>query len=171
REREFDNLKQGNLRVAEYARKFSSLLSYVPHVANQERTKRNKFLRGLRPELFRLVLAGSPATYAEAVDRSVDIEESLMEVQNQVQLTTGLSFPSVPEVMPSFQSTQVPQQSNRQRFKPRGKQFKKRSNSSSSGSVSSGGSGSGGGVTCGQCGGRHMTLQCRGVKGLCHNCG
>ncbi|KZV22943.1 hypothetical protein F511_13013 [Dorcoceras hygrometricum] len=49
REREFDNLKQGNLRVAEYARKFSLQLSYVPYVANQERTKRNKFLRGLRP--------------------------------------------------------------------------------------------------------------------------
>ncbi|KZV37522.1 hypothetical protein F511_09689 [Dorcoceras hygrometricum] len=76
---EFDNLKQGSLRVTEYARQFSSLLSYVPHVANQERTERNKFLRGLRPELFRMVLAGSPATYAEAVDRAVDIEESLME--------------------------------------------------------------------------------------------
>ncbi|KZV31966.1 hypothetical protein F511_39853 [Dorcoceras hygrometricum] len=73
--------------------------------------------------------------------------------------------------MPSFQSPQVPQQSNHQRVKPRGKQFKKRSNSSSSGSVSSGGSVSGGGVTCGQCGGRHMTSQCRGVQGLCHNCG
>ncbi|KZV48901.1 hypothetical protein F511_16817 [Dorcoceras hygrometricum] len=54
---------------------------------------------------------------------------------------------------------------------PRGKQIKKRSNSSSSGSVSSGGSGSGGGVTCGQYGGLHMTSQCRGVQGLCHNCG
>ncbi|KZV30158.1 hypothetical protein F511_16045 [Dorcoceras hygrometricum] len=73
--------------------------------------------------------------------------------------------------MPSFKSPQVPQQSNRQRLKPRGKQFKKHSNSSSSGSVSSGGSGSGGGVTCGQCGGRQMTLQCHGVQGLCHNCG
>ncbi|KZV55060.1 hypothetical protein F511_13849 [Dorcoceras hygrometricum] len=47
REREFDNLKQGNLRVAEYARQFFSLLSYVPHVANQEWTKQNKFLKGL----------------------------------------------------------------------------------------------------------------------------
>ncbi|KZV22194.1 hypothetical protein F511_23488 [Dorcoceras hygrometricum] len=58
REREFDNLKQGNMKVAEYARQFSSLLMYVPHVANQERTKRNKFLKGLRPDLFRMVLSG-----------------------------------------------------------------------------------------------------------------
>ncbi|KZV28254.1 hypothetical protein F511_02124 [Dorcoceras hygrometricum] len=49
REREFDNMKQGSMRVAEYARQFSSLLSYVPQVANQEGTKRNKLLRGLRP--------------------------------------------------------------------------------------------------------------------------
>ncbi|KZV44274.1 hypothetical protein F511_10393, partial [Dorcoceras hygrometricum] len=110
RERDFNNLKQGNLRVAEYARQFSSLLSYVPHVANQERMKRNMFLGGLRPELFRMVLDGSPETYAEAVDRAVDIEESMMEVQNQVQSTAGRSFQPVPEVMPSFQSPQVPQQ-------------------------------------------------------------
>ncbi|KZV47741.1 hypothetical protein F511_40158 [Dorcoceras hygrometricum] len=30
--------------------------------------------------------------------------------------------------------------------------------------------GSRGGVTCGQCRGRHMTSQCRGVRGLCHQC-
>ncbi|KZV31935.1 hypothetical protein F511_13374 [Dorcoceras hygrometricum] len=80
------------MRVAEYAIQFSSVLMYVPHVANQERTKRNKFLRGLRPELFHMVLAGSPATYAEAVDRAVDIEESLLEAQNQVQPTAGRTF-------------------------------------------------------------------------------
>ncbi|KZV58249.1 hypothetical protein F511_30847 [Dorcoceras hygrometricum] len=47
--------------------------------------------------------------------------------------------------------------------------------SSSSGSVSSGsGSGSGSGSRGGfysQCGGRHETSQCRGVRGLCHLCG
>ncbi|KZV15821.1 hypothetical protein F511_13507 [Dorcoceras hygrometricum] len=107
REREFDNLKQGNMRVAEYARQFSSLLLYVPHVANQERTKRNKFLRGLRPNLFRMVLAGSPATYAEAVNRAVDIEESLLEAQNQVQSTSGRSFQPVPEGTHSFQPPQT----------------------------------------------------------------
>ncbi|KZV52566.1 hypothetical protein F511_26793 [Dorcoceras hygrometricum] len=68
-----------------------------------------------------MVLAGSPATYAEAVDRAVDIEESFLEAQNQVQLTAGYTFQSVPEAMPSFQPPQTSQQSNRQRFKPRGK--------------------------------------------------
>ncbi|KZV42355.1 hypothetical protein F511_17844 [Dorcoceras hygrometricum] len=73
KEREFVNLVQGNLKVAEYARQFSSLLSYAPHVANQEWTKQSRFLRGLRPDLFQLVLAGSPSNYAEAVDRTIDI--------------------------------------------------------------------------------------------------
>ncbi|KZV43315.1 hypothetical protein F511_33413 [Dorcoceras hygrometricum] len=117
-----------------------------------------------------MVLAGYPVTYAEAVDRAVDIEESLLEAQNQVQPTVGRTFQPVPEVMPSFQPPQTSQQSNHQKFKPRGDQFKIRSNSSSSGSISSGGSGSGG-VSCGQCGGRHMTSQCRGVRALCHQCG
>ncbi|KZV56644.1 hypothetical protein F511_02143, partial [Dorcoceras hygrometricum] len=78
REREFDNLKQGSMRVAEYARQFSALLVYVPHIANQERTKRNKFFKGLRPDLYLMVLSGSPETYIDAVNRAVDIEDSLM---------------------------------------------------------------------------------------------
>ncbi|KZV27805.1 hypothetical protein F511_39582 [Dorcoceras hygrometricum] len=102
---------------------------------------------------------------------SVELTNTWQLLAHALTPIAGRSFKPVPEVMPSFQSPQVPQQSNRQRFKARGKQFKKCSNSSSSGTVSSGGSGSGGGVTYGQCGGRHMTSQCRGVQGLCHNCG
>ncbi|KZV42025.1 hypothetical protein F511_14339 [Dorcoceras hygrometricum] len=44
REREFDNLVQGSMSVGEYARRFSSLLAYVPHVAGREKAKRNKFM-------------------------------------------------------------------------------------------------------------------------------
>ncbi|KZV30180.1 hypothetical protein F511_20810 [Dorcoceras hygrometricum] len=72
REREFDNLKQGDMRVAEYARRFSALLVYMPAVANQERTKSNKFLKGLRPDLYRMVLSGSPATFMDAVNNAVE---------------------------------------------------------------------------------------------------
>ncbi|KZV38618.1 hypothetical protein F511_01170 [Dorcoceras hygrometricum] len=126
REREFDNLKQGNLKVAEYARQFSSLLAYVPHFASQERTKRNKFIKGLRPELFQLVLAGAPSTYAEAVNRAVDIEESLLDAPMQVRMTVGRGYLPAPEVTHSSQPPPTSQQSNRQRFRPRGKQFNKK---------------------------------------------
>ncbi|KZV24864.1 hypothetical protein F511_14747 [Dorcoceras hygrometricum] len=57
------------------------------------------------------------------------------------------------------------------RFRPRGRQFKKKSGSSSSGSgISSSGSSSRV-EFCGQCGGRHPTVQFVGVKGSCNVCG
>ncbi|KZV44262.1 hypothetical protein F511_10381, partial [Dorcoceras hygrometricum] len=73
REREFDNLVQGTMYVGEYARRFSSLLAYVPHVSGRERAKRNKFLEGPNEELYSLVLAGSATSYADAVDKAMDI--------------------------------------------------------------------------------------------------
>ncbi|KZV18510.1 hypothetical protein F511_10260 [Dorcoceras hygrometricum] len=121
REREFDNLKQGDMRVAEYARRFSAILVYMPHVANQERTKWNKFLKGLRPDLYRMVLSGSPATFMEAVNNVVDIEESLMDPEAPVHQTTGRDSQPVQEVSQSYQSPQGSQQSSRQQFRPRGK--------------------------------------------------
>ncbi|KZV23843.1 hypothetical protein F511_27288 [Dorcoceras hygrometricum] len=131
---------------------------------NQERTKRNKFLKDLRPDLYRMVLSGSPATYIDAVNRAMDIEESLLEEDAATQPITGRTHQPVQDASKSFYSPQGSQQhTNRQRFRPRGKQFKKKANSSSSGS----GSGTGG-MSCGQCGGRHS--QCRGVQGFCHNC-
>ncbi|KZV52493.1 mediator of RNA polymerase II transcription subunit 16-like [Dorcoceras hygrometricum] len=57
-----------------------------------------------------------------------------MEVQNQVQPTAGRVFNLYRKRCLLYNLPQMPQQSNHQRFKPRGKQFKKRSNSSSSGS-------------------------------------
>ncbi|KZV30168.1 hypothetical protein F511_20798 [Dorcoceras hygrometricum] len=77
REREFDHLEQGTMSVREYARRFSSLLAYVPHVAGRERAKRTKFLEGLNEELYILVLSSKPKSYAEAVDSAIDIEEGL----------------------------------------------------------------------------------------------
>ncbi|KZV58024.1 hypothetical protein F511_20428, partial [Dorcoceras hygrometricum] len=67
----------GSMSVREYARRFSSLLAYVPHVAGWERAKRTKFIEGLNEELYTLVLSSKPKRYAEAVDRAIDIEEGL----------------------------------------------------------------------------------------------
>ncbi|KZV26415.1 hypothetical protein F511_14493 [Dorcoceras hygrometricum] len=77
REREFDHLEQGSMSVREYARLFSSLLAYVPHVAGRERAMRTKFLEGLNEELYQMVLTSKPKTYTEAVDNAIDIEEGL----------------------------------------------------------------------------------------------
>ncbi|KZV33549.1 hypothetical protein F511_33995, partial [Dorcoceras hygrometricum] len=72
REHEFDNLEQGCMSAREYARRFSSLLTYVPHVAGREREKMTKFLEGLKEELYTLVLSSKPKSYAEAVDSAID---------------------------------------------------------------------------------------------------
>ncbi|KZT76129.1 hypothetical protein F511_46846 [Dorcoceras hygrometricum] len=122
-----------------------------------------------------MVLSGSPATFMEAMNNAVDIEESLMVPEAPVHQTTVRASQPAQAVSQSYQSPQGSQQSSRQQFRPRGKQFKNKGHSSSSGSVSSGsGSGSGGGSGggyCSQCGGRHEASQCRGVRGLCHLCG
>ncbi|KZV35735.1 hypothetical protein F511_14090 [Dorcoceras hygrometricum] len=109
-----------------------------------------------------MVLSGSPATYAESVDQAVDIEESLLEAQAPIQPSVGRSFQPVQDVSQSFQSPQGSHQSSRQRFKPRGKQFKKKAHSSSSGSVSSGGSSSG---ACPLMGGQSLGQSQQGSAG------
>ncbi|KZV43210.1 hypothetical protein F511_28111 [Dorcoceras hygrometricum] len=66
---------------------------------------------------------------------------------------------------------QVAQQSGHQRFRPHGRQFKKKSGSSYSVSgISSSGSSSKV-EYCGQCGGKHHSAQRVGVQGSCNVCG
>ncbi|KZV46193.1 hypothetical protein F511_27311 [Dorcoceras hygrometricum] len=63
--------------MREYARKFSALLAYVPHVAGQERAKSTRFVEGLNEELYQNVLTSKPKSYAEAVDTAIHIEEGM----------------------------------------------------------------------------------------------
>ncbi|KZV50133.1 hypothetical protein F511_17239 [Dorcoceras hygrometricum] len=122
---------------------------------------------------------GSPMSYADVVDKAMDIEEGLQNRRSRVrpQVVQG-NRPMISGVQPyqSVQSSQPPQQhqvaqqSGHQRFRPRGRQFKKKSGSSSSGSGSSI-SGSSKVEFCGQCGGRHPTGKCVGVQGSCNVCG
>ncbi|KZV46281.1 hypothetical protein F511_19606 [Dorcoceras hygrometricum] len=114
-----------------------------------DRAKRNKFLEGLNEDLYSLVLEDSPTSYADTVNKAMGIEEGL---------------PNLFVVIPATQQ-QAAQQSGHQRFRPRGHKFKKKSGSSSSGSGSSSSS-SPKVEFCGQCGGKHPTAQCVGVRDL-----
>ncbi|KZV13892.1 hypothetical protein F511_44864 [Dorcoceras hygrometricum] len=89
------------MSVGEYARRFSSLLAYVPHVSGRERAKRNLFLEGLNEDLYSLVLASSPTSYAGAVDKAMDIEEGLWNHRSRVHppVVQG-SCPNVPGAQP-----------------------------------------------------------------------
>ncbi|KZV24888.1 receptor-like serine/threonine-protein kinase [Dorcoceras hygrometricum] len=129
--------------------------------------KRNKFLEGLGPDLFPLVLAGATTTYADAVNMSIDIYKGLLNMQSQVQPQATQDFCPVPPGMYPFQPRQVSQHSSHQRFKPRGKPFKKKLSSNSSGFESS----SRGGlraVFCGQCGDKNPKTRCIRFQGVFH---
>ncbi|KZV28234.1 Retrotransposon-like protein [Dorcoceras hygrometricum] len=167
------------MSVREYARRFSSLLAYVPHVAGRERAKRTKFIEGLSEELYTLVLSSKPKSYAEAVDSAIDIEEGLRNRRSRARpqgAQGGRLAVQGAQSSQSSQSTHQPQQqphqqlsqqSGRQRFRPRGQQFKNKSGSGSSGSGSSSSSGS----RADFCGGKHLSTQCVGVQGSCNICG
>ncbi|KZV38313.1 hypothetical protein F511_27465 [Dorcoceras hygrometricum] len=84
------------------------------------------------------------------MDKSMDIDEGLENRRSRVR----------PQVVQGHQ-----------RFRPRGRQFKKKSGSRSSGSDSSSSGSSSRVEFCGQCGGRHPTVQCVRVQGSCNVCG
>ncbi|KZV57203.1 hypothetical protein F511_40560 [Dorcoceras hygrometricum] len=86
-----------------------------------------------------------------AVNRAVDFMESLAVGQPRVQQPSGQSVELVSSRTSSSQPSVAPQSWSRQRFRPRGRQFKRSSSSSSS---SGGSSGARPTVSfCGQCGG------------------
>ncbi|KZV15721.1 hypothetical protein F511_20024 [Dorcoceras hygrometricum] len=89
--------------------------------------------------------------------------------QTRVQQSTEQSVDPMPSGTSSSQPSVAPQSLSLQRFRPRGRRFKRSSSSSSC-------SGGSGGVRtsvsyCGQCGGKHRPSQCVGVRGACNNCG
>ncbi|XP_073019326.1 uncharacterized protein [Primulina eburnea] len=169
---EFANLKQGNLNIEDYVAKFSNLLRFAPHVASDEEAKADHFINGLNPDIFTLVNTGRPNTFAEALDRAKGAETGIIR-QRGSQYSQR---PQQPQFRQQFRQGNTGSNSGniREQFRARGKQFKRHGSnfSSSSGSRQSGSVQSTGysGPTCGQCGGRHYTDQCRGVSGACHLC-
>ncbi|XP_073120548.1 uncharacterized protein [Henckelia pumila] len=97
---EFANLKQGNLNIEEYVAKFSTLLKFAPHVAENEEAKADQFINGLNPDVFTLVNAGRPNNFADALDKAKGAEaglmkqrEALFELQSQREPRTQFQQP------------------------------------------------------------------------------
>ncbi|XP_073061741.1 uncharacterized protein [Primulina eburnea] len=161
---EFANLKKGNNNIEDYVAQFSNLLRFAPHVASDEEAKADHFINGLNPDIFTLVNTGRPNTFAEALDRAKGAETGIIRQR-------GSKYSQRPQ-RPQFR--QGNSGNIREKFRARGKQFKRHGSkfSNSSGSRQSGSVQSTGysGTTCGQCGGRHYTDQCRGISGACHLC-
>ena len=87
---EFQELKQGNSTVIEYAQKFDQLSRFAPGLVATENERKRRFMKGLRSGLAKLVDAGEtgPRTYAEAVERAIR-QEMWENVENRQAQFSG----------------------------------------------------------------------------------
>ncbi|XP_073120541.1 uncharacterized protein [Henckelia pumila] len=142
---EFANLQQGSMCIEDYVANFSTLLRLAPHIADNEEAKADQFINGINPDVFTLVNVGRPNNLADALDKAKSTEAGGGSSSNK-----------------------------RDRFRPKGKQFKKQGSSfSSSGGSKPYGSSQGSGSIgwfCSKCGGRHSSDACKGVSGTCNLC-
>lgn len=74
KETEFLRLRQGNMTVVEYDRKFSQLSRYASHLVDTDAKKAQRFENGLRPEISCILAGFGSLTYAETLDRAQKIE-------------------------------------------------------------------------------------------------
>ena len=67
KEREFAELVQGSLSVADYEARFSALGRYAPHIFDNPRKKLRKFMDGLKGNIRRYVTTNDPETFTRAL--------------------------------------------------------------------------------------------------------
>ncbi|XP_057775166.1 uncharacterized protein LOC130994153 [Salvia miltiorrhiza] len=77
KEAEFLDLKQGELSITDYERKFNQFSRYATRLVNTNDQKADRFLRGLRPEIRGILAAQGIVDYALAVRRAQEVEAGL----------------------------------------------------------------------------------------------
>ncbi|XP_073053866.1 uncharacterized protein [Primulina eburnea] len=83
--REFMSLRQTDLSVAEFIRKFDRGCHFVPMIAGDAAQKLRHFLDGLRPTLRRDVMLMRPASYDEATACAFQAEQALRDIDFEMQ--------------------------------------------------------------------------------------
>ncbi|XP_020099027.1 uncharacterized protein LOC109717592 [Ananas comosus] len=71
----FQKLRQGDRSVREYEREFFRIVSCLPNVVQGDKDRADCFVRGLRPDIFKVVHNLKLQTFAEVVDRALWIEQ------------------------------------------------------------------------------------------------
>ncbi|XP_073057322.1 uncharacterized protein [Primulina eburnea] len=84
--KEFLELRQASLSVAEYILKFEEGCVFVPFIAENDKDKGEHFLRGLKPEIIRDVHMSKVVTYQEIVERALLAENDEQEIEKERQL-------------------------------------------------------------------------------------
>ena len=74
--KEFMDLRQGKITVAEYTAKFDELARYAPTLVTTDDARKMKYMHGLSVEIVTQVDSGEigPRTYADAVQRALRID-------------------------------------------------------------------------------------------------
>lgn len=83
--REFTSLRQGDMTVAEYIRRFYRGCHFVPLIANDAAEKLRHFTVGLRPTIRRDVMLMDPTNYAVATTRAFRAEQALKDIESEMQ--------------------------------------------------------------------------------------
>ncbi|XP_073035270.1 uncharacterized protein [Primulina eburnea] len=84
--KEFLELRQDSLSVAEYTLKFEEGCVFVPFIAENDKDKGEHFLRGLKPEIRRDVHMAKVITYQDIVERALLAEHDEQEIEKERQL-------------------------------------------------------------------------------------
>ncbi|KAH6811956.1 hypothetical protein C2S51_025718 [Perilla frutescens var. frutescens] len=79
KEAEFHTLKQGKMSVTEYERVFCELSRYAPLQVDTDEKMASKFRSGLRHEIVMSLASREHLTYAESLNRALDIEAVMPE--------------------------------------------------------------------------------------------
>ncbi|XP_073290501.1 uncharacterized protein [Primulina huaijiensis] len=157
---EFMSLRQGDMTVTEFIRKFERGCHFVPLIANDARAKMMHFLVGLRPILRRDVRVSDPTTYEVAVSKALAAEQDLRDIERDRQGKRPAQVPHRPPPHQHQQQNKRPfhgqprnrgqQQQQQQRGRPAPRTFEH--------------------PVCPRCSRRHPG-ECMSGSGKCFKCG
>ncbi|XP_073289635.1 uncharacterized protein [Primulina huaijiensis] len=84
--KEFLELRQDSLSVADYTLKFEEGCVFVPFIVENDKDKGEHLLRGLKPEIRRDVHMAKVITYQDIVERALLAEHDEQEIEKERQL-------------------------------------------------------------------------------------
>ncbi|XP_073271489.1 uncharacterized protein [Primulina huaijiensis] len=77
REREFMDLVQGDMTIAQYEAEFHRLIHYAKHYMEDEVRKKKKFVHGLNLDIRWATLSTEVASYVSAVNQALRVKEDI----------------------------------------------------------------------------------------------
>ncbi|XP_073314749.1 uncharacterized protein [Primulina huaijiensis] len=169
KEREFEDLRQGSMSVADYESRYSALLKYVPHVATNVHAKMRHFLKGLKLELFDRVQSNNPVSFEDVVTRA-EMDELVMQ---EYGAQGRLPEPTRESLRSHGQSFKYQKGSSTSSASSRKRRFDSRRFESRGGSSQSvqGQRRESRAVRCFRCGGPHLIRKCTQTEITCFECG